>query len=137
MLKRSPKMIVRANLQSDDIIITADETLRTSLFEIIGNISDPTSPYHIDLEYIVTRLLDCMELALGQEYNPRNCPIIFDAWSCWNSTQPGQIQLEKCPDFVNMGFRAERLAKKVCTEEGEWWVHPDTNRLHKNKLYEF
>ena len=74
---------------------------------------------------------------LGQEYNPRNCPIIFDAWSCCNATQPGQIQLEKCPDFVNMGFRAERLAKKVCTEEGEWWVHPDTNRLHKNKLYEF
>ncbi len=27
-----------------------------------------------------------------------------------------------------MGFRAENFAEKLCTADGEWWVHPHTNR---------
>ena len=129
MSVKNPQIIIRANLDSPDIIISKEEPMQDSLSNILLKVSDPASPYHIDSEYILARLVDCMKHAIEQEYNPNHCPLMFDSWSCWNSTPPSSLQFEDCPNFENLGFRADRMAEKECTEEGEWWIHPDTNRL--------
>ena len=128
MSVKNPQMIVRPNLRSPDIIISAEESLKTTLSSLLKQITDPSSLYHIDSEYLLKRLMDCAKHALEQDYNSRNCPIIFDSWSCWTSTPPGTLHREHCPNFVKLGFRADRLAEKECTEDGEWWIHPVTNR---------
>ena len=83
-------------------------------------------------EFTILRLLDCINRALQQPYDPENCPFIFDSWSCFNSTSPGVTQTEQCPNFVNLGFNQARKAEKSCMEDGDWWVHPDSNKTWTN-----
>ncbi|XP_023322296.1 calcitonin gene-related peptide type 1 receptor [Eurytemora carolleeae] len=92
---------------------------------------DPTSPYHIQSEYLVGRLVDCME-RIDVASSAEGCTLTFDSWSCWNYTQPGETARSGCPGFDYMGFMAENFAEKLCTAEGEWWVHPHTNRSWSN-----
>ena len=67
-----------------------------------------------------------------KELKNENCPMVFDSWSCWNESQPGTIQEQPCPNFPHLGFSSNRPAFKVCTDEGHWWRHPDTNMTWSN-----
>ena len=122
-------MIIRTNLNSPDFVINHKDSLKTRLNNLIRLATDPTSKFFIDSEYILYRLVDCAKNSLHKENNPLFCPITFDSWSCWNATPPNSTQFTHCPNFVNLGFRPERLASKECREDGTWWVHPATNRL--------
>ena len=128
MMDEKPMIIMRINLDTPDILISHEDSLNTTLSNLIHMAQDSTSPYHIDHDYILIRLLNCISRGLHNEYIPTNCPLIFDSWSCWNSTPLNSVQFEQCPNFVNMGFKSDRLAEKLCTEDGTWWVHPDSNR---------
>ena len=121
-------MIVRTNLDAPDFVIGDEDNLQSSLNNLLHLATDPTSKFFIDNEYILYRLFDCAKLALQKEDNPNSCPIMFDSWSCWNSTEPSTTQYTQCPNFVNLGFLADRMATKECTASGSWWVHPATNR---------
>ena len=74
---------------------------------------------------------------------PPACPLVFDSWTCWNATLPGNtqvflakssaqkfslessvsseikvadvifLQTAACPNFVSLGFSAARQAEKV------------------------
>ena len=123
-----PRMIIRSNLLSPDLVINASDPLGASLNSLLTQSIDPSSFFFIESEYLLFRLHDCAERALHTPFQPGHCPIMFDSWSCWNSTPPGQVMYEKCPSFVNLGFRPERLAEKHCGKDGTWWKHPDTNR---------
>ena len=123
-----PYMIVRTNLESPDFVISDEDSLQSSLNNLLRLATDPTSKYFIENEYILYRLLDCAKQSIQEEYNPNYCPIIFDSWSCWNSTEPNSTEFTQCPNFVNLGFRPDLLAAKECTGDGTWWVHPETNR---------
>ena len=122
------RMIIRSNLRSPDLVINASDPLEASLNNLLAQITDPSSLYFIESKYLFFRLFDCAQRALQTSFQPGNCPLIFDSWSCWNSTPPGQDMHETCPSLVNLGFRPDRLAEKHCREDGTWWVHPDTNR---------
>ena len=89
------------------------------------------SPYFILYCYLY-RLLECMNRALQKPFEKGFCPFIFDSWSCFNATIPGQTQIEQCPEFINLGFNKARTAEKMCLETGEWWVHPETNKSWTN-----
>ena len=123
-----PRMIVRTNLASPDYVIEASDPLEESLSTLLNLSTDPSSLYLIDNKYILHRLLDCANRALQSRYQSDFCPVIFDSWSCWNSTPPDSVALEQCPHFLGLGFRPDRLAEKKCTVDGNWWVHPATNR---------
>ena len=56
------------------------------------------------------------------------CPFIFDSWSCYNRTPAGTFQLEPCPDKTHLNFDLDQMSSKLCTETGEWWRHPRSNR---------
>ena len=122
------KMIIRSNLEAPEIVIKENEPLEAILNSLLRRNTDPTSIFYIKSEYILFRLFDCAKRALQSSHEPGDCPIMFDSWSCWNSTPPELDQFEMCPNFVNLGFRSDRLAMKSCTEDGSWWVHPATNR---------
>ena len=122
------RMIIRSNLRSPDLVINASDPLEASLNNLLAQITDPSSLYFIESKYLFFRLFDCAQRALQTSFQPGNCPLIFDSWSCWNSTPPGQDMYETCPSLANLGFRPDRLAEKHCREDGTWWVHPDTNR---------
>ena len=130
-----PYMIVRTNLDSPDFVIHDDDPLQISLNKILRLATDQSSNHFIDNEYILYRLLDCAKIALKSPANHNTCPIIFDSWSCWNSTELNSTQVTQCPQFVNLGFLAERTATKQCTEDGTWWVHPVTNRFIQFSSY--
>ena len=121
-------MIMRLKMEMPDILIGPEDSLNTTLSNVLQMTQDQTSPYHIDLDYILIRLLDCMTRVIHSKDEPTNCPLIFDSWSCWNSTPANSVQREQCPNFVNLGFKSTRLADKFCTEDGTWWTHPDSNR---------
>ncbi len=59
------------------------------------------------------------------------CPMVFDDWLCWNRTKAGTIAKQKCPYFI-YDFDPELDAFKVCNENGEWFQHPDTNKIWSN-----
>ena len=128
MTTSTPRMIIRSNMFSPDLVINASDSLEASLNSLLTQNTDPTSLYFIDSKYLLFRLYDCAERALQTSFQPGNCPIIFDSWSCWNSTPPGQVMHEMCPSFDNLGFRPDRLAEKHCGENSTWWNHPGTNR---------
>ena len=121
-------MIIRSNLEAPEIVITENDPIEATLNSLLHRNTDSTSIFYIKSEYILFRLFDCAKRALQSPYNPDNCPIMFDSWSCWNSTPPGLTQVEMCPSFINLGFKSDRLAEKRCAEDGRWWVHPETNR---------
>ncbi|EFX69566.1 putative DH31 receptor [Daphnia pulex] len=59
------------------------------------------------------------------------CPPTFDGWSCWNATPAGRISVAPCPYFIT-GFDPQRMAHKICTEEGTWFRHPQSNLIWSN-----
>ncbi|KAL7630590.1 UNVERIFIED_CONTAM: hypothetical protein RMT77_019211 [Armadillidium vulgare] len=59
------------------------------------------------------------------------CPRLFDGWSCWNDTPAGEIAYVPCPYFI-VGFDVSRKAHKLCTSDGTWFRHPDTNKTWSN-----
>ena len=60
------------------------------------------------------------------------CPFIFDSWSCYNRTPPGTFQYEPCPDKPQLNFDVSRTSSKFCTPDGQWWLHPESNRTWSN-----
>ena len=35
---------------------------------------------------------------------------------------------EACPMFSELNYDIRKFSQKFCTEEGTWWIHPDSNR---------
>ncbi|XP_054288547.1 calcitonin gene-related peptide type 1 receptor isoform X2 [Macrosteles quadrilineatus] len=59
------------------------------------------------------------------------CPGVFDGWSCWPDTAAGHTAYTDCPEFIT-GFDPTRKAHKVCTGNGTWFKHPDSQKEWSN-----
>ncbi|XP_071447508.1 calcitonin gene-related peptide type 1 receptor-like, partial [Hetaerina americana] len=59
------------------------------------------------------------------------CPREFDGWTCINATPAGESANFSCPYFI-YGFDPNRLAYRVCTSDGTWFQHPDSNKTWSN-----
>ena len=59
------------------------------------------------------------------------CTRTFDGWGCWNDTPANSTAFIPCPTFMP-GFLPERMAFKVCLEDGTWFRHPLTNKTWSN-----
>ncbi|XP_077370167.1 calcitonin gene-related peptide type 1 receptor-like [Festucalex cinctus] len=55
------------------------------------------------------------------------CNMTWDGWLCWDQTEAGLVTEQSCPDYYK-DFDPYALASKVCTETGNWWRHPESNR---------
>ena len=124
-----PLLIIRTGSEAPDFIIDNKESLSTRTKDLLQLITDPKSSYYIEDDYLLSRLLDCMSLAFNTSTEANSCPMIFDAWSCWNTTPLNTTQYTSCPNFDKFGFSSDRFASKFCGEDGVWWIHPETNRF--------
>ena len=61
---RRPLMIVRANIFSPDYVIMSDDLLEESLSTILNLSTAGSSPYFIENDYLLQRLIDCGKLAM-------------------------------------------------------------------------
>ncbi|KAI4886194.1 hypothetical protein NFI96_024033 [Prochilodus magdalenae] len=58
------------------------------------------------------------------------CNRTWDGWLCWGDTPPGTA-VQNCPDYFN-DFDPSEEVTKVCNPDGQWFRHPDSNRLWSN-----
>ncbi|XP_071746259.1 diuretic hormone receptor isoform X2 [Lepeophtheirus salmonis] len=49
------------------------------------------------------------------------CPIVFDGWSCINTTLPGSNILFPCPNFEHLNFQPKNFASRQCNWDGKWY----------------
>uniref|UniRef100_A0A8C6SFX0 Calcitonin receptor-like a n=1 Tax=Neogobius melanostomus TaxID=47308 RepID=A0A8C6SFX0_9GOBI len=59
------------------------------------------------------------------------CNTTWDGWVCWDVTKAGVTAEQNCPDHYG-NFDSNALASKTCSESGEWWSHPEGNRIWTN-----
>ena len=125
-------MIIRSNLNTPDFEIMEDtiEDFNKEFLSFLKLVSDRQSEYYMKEDDIFNKLIYCAKRVMNQSLE--GCPVIFDSWSCFNSTPSGSIQTEPCPEFSNFKFSSARLAYKYCDNSGSWWVHPATNRTWSN-----
>ncbi|XP_022532698.1 calcitonin gene-related peptide type 1 receptor [Astyanax mexicanus] len=58
------------------------------------------------------------------------CNRTWDGWLCWGDSSPGTA-VQNCPNYFQDFDPAEKVTK-VCNPDGQWFRHPDSNRLWSN-----
>ncbi|XP_052741366.1 calcitonin receptor [Bicyclus anynana] len=81
----------------------------------------------------IAREREACERALNGSAPPpgAHCAGTYDTWQCWPHTPANSTAYARCPDFVP-GFAPELTAHKICTENGTWWIHPESGKPWSN-----
>ncbi|KAJ0070566.1 hypothetical protein NL108_016155, partial [Boleophthalmus pectinirostris] len=59
------------------------------------------------------------------------CNRTWDGWLCWDDTKAGVIAEQHCPDYFQ-DFDPSEMVTKICTDSGQWFLHPESNRTWTN-----
>ncbi|CAB1443087.1 unnamed protein product [Pleuronectes platessa] len=59
------------------------------------------------------------------------CSRNWDGWLCWDDTPAGTYASQSCPNYFTDLDPAETVIK-FCREDGQWFHHPETNRIWTN-----
>ncbi|XP_072305651.1 calcitonin gene-related peptide type 1 receptor [Eucyclogobius newberryi] len=59
-----------------------------------------------------------------------HCNRTWDGWLCWADTAPGTV-MQMCPEYFHDFDPGEKVTK-VCNPDGEWFHHPESNRVWTN-----
>nr|XP_057940606.1 calcitonin gene-related peptide type 1 receptor [Doryrhamphus excisus] len=58
------------------------------------------------------------------------CNRTWDGWLCWGDSAPGTA-IQMCPEYFHDFDPAEKVTK-VCNPNGQWFHHPESNRVWSN-----
>ncbi|KAJ8258186.1 hypothetical protein GJAV_G00194140 [Gymnothorax javanicus] len=58
------------------------------------------------------------------------CNRTWDGWLCWEDSSPGTA-VQLCPDYFH-DFDPSEKVTKVCGPDGQWFRHPESDRLWSN-----
>ncbi|XP_020491646.1 calcitonin gene-related peptide type 1 receptor isoform X1 [Labrus bergylta] len=58
------------------------------------------------------------------------CNRTWDGWLCWGDTAPGMV-MQMCPEYF-LDFDPAEKVTKVCNSDGQWFHHPESNRVWTN-----
>ncbi|KAM9351116.1 calcitonin gene-related peptide type 1 receptor [Symphorus nematophorus] len=58
------------------------------------------------------------------------CNRTWDGWLCWGDSAPGTV-MQMCPEYFTDFDPAEKVTK-VCNPDGQWFHHPESNRVWTN-----
>ncbi|XP_023860814.1 calcitonin gene-related peptide type 1 receptor-like [Salvelinus namaycush] len=58
------------------------------------------------------------------------CNRTWDGWLCWDDSAPGTA-MQLCPVYFQ-DFDPSEKATKVCNSDGQWFRHPESNRIWSN-----
>ncbi|KAK2851059.1 hypothetical protein Q5P01_007335 [Channa striata] len=59
-----------------------------------------------------------------------HCNRTWDGWLCWGDSLPGTV-VQTCPEYFQDFDPAEKVTK-VCNPDGQWFRHPESNRVWTN-----
>ncbi|XP_061592799.1 calcitonin gene-related peptide type 1 receptor-like [Cololabis saira] len=58
------------------------------------------------------------------------CNRTWDGWMCWGDSPPGTA-IQMCPSYY-VDFDPAEKVTKVCNPDGQWFHHPESNRVWSN-----
>ncbi|XP_041859190.1 calcitonin gene-related peptide type 1 receptor-like isoform X1 [Melanotaenia boesemani] len=58
------------------------------------------------------------------------CNRTWDGWMCWGDSAPGTA-MQMCPTYFHDFDPGEKVTK-VCNPDGQWFHHPESNRVWSN-----
>ncbi|XP_023806243.1 calcitonin gene-related peptide type 1 receptor [Oryzias latipes] len=97
----------------------------------------PTNVYHdigVTRNKIVTAQFECYQKIMKENTHSRQeamCNRTWDGWLCWDDTAAGVTSEQHCPDYFQ-DFDPSEMVTKICTENGHWFLHPESNRTWTN-----
>uniref|UniRef100_A0AAQ4R3U0 Calcitonin gene-related peptide type 1 receptor n=1 Tax=Gasterosteus aculeatus aculeatus TaxID=481459 RepID=A0AAQ4R3U0_GASAC len=97
----------------------------------------PTNVYHdigTTRNKIVTAQFECYQKIMKDDIEDRQEPMCnrtWDGWLCWDDTTAGVNSEQNCPDYFQ-DFDPSEMVMKICTESGQWFLHPESNRTWTN-----
>uniref|UniRef100_A0A8C6S9H4 Calcitonin gene-related peptide type 1 receptor n=1 Tax=Neogobius melanostomus TaxID=47308 RepID=A0A8C6S9H4_9GOBI len=97
----------------------------------------PTNVYHemgVTRNTIVTAQFECYQKIMKDSAGDRQelmCNQTWDGWLCWDHTRAGEISEQHCPDYFQ-DFDPSEMVTKICTDSGQWFLHPHSNRTWSN-----
>ncbi|TRY53621.1 hypothetical protein DNTS_002210 [Danionella cerebrum] len=112
----------------DDVVIAA---MMSS--EEVTDIPASPSDVSVTREQILSAQFECY---LKIMYDPPRidagpyCNRTWDGWLCWGDSAPGTA-VQHCPAYF-LDFDPSEKVTKVCDDEGQWFRHPESNRLWSN-----
>ena len=81
---------------------------------ILGETVKNSSKYFIKSPYLLKRLHECVsKISATERFAGPHCPLIFDSWSCFDPTLPGDTANANCPDIEVLGFQTNNLAEEL------------------------
>uniref|UniRef100_A0A8C1WAL0 Calcitonin gene-related peptide type 1 receptor n=1 Tax=Cyprinus carpio TaxID=7962 RepID=A0A8C1WAL0_CYPCA len=93
----------------------------------------PQNVYHdigVTRNKIVTAQFECYQKIMKDNPGPV-CNRTWDGWLCWDDTEAGVTSEQHCPDYFQ-DFDPTEMVTKICTESGQWFLHPESNRTWTN-----
>uniref|UniRef100_A0A9J8B2R9 Calcitonin receptor n=1 Tax=Cyprinus carpio carpio TaxID=630221 RepID=A0A9J8B2R9_CYPCA len=94
-------------------------------------------PESLDLKVTREQILSAQfECYLKIMYEPPRsdpgpyCNRTWDGWLCWGDSAPGTA-VQLCPAYFQ-DFDPTEKVTKVCDSDGQWFRHPESNRLWSN-----
>ncbi|XP_052349028.1 calcitonin gene-related peptide type 1 receptor-like [Oncorhynchus keta] len=83
---------------------------------------------------IVTAQFECYQKIMKDNDHNKIGPVCnrtWDGWLCWDDTEAGFTSEQHCPDYFQ-DFDPSEMVTKICSENGHWFLHPDSNRTWTN-----
>uniref|UniRef100_A0A8C9RNU8 Calcitonin gene-related peptide type 1 receptor n=1 Tax=Scleropages formosus TaxID=113540 RepID=A0A8C9RNU8_SCLFO len=97
----------------------------------------PQNVYHdigVTRNKIVTAQFECYQKIMkdtDQKRKGLTCNRTWDGWLCWEDTKAGVTAEQHCPDYFQ-DFDPNEKVTKICTTNGHWFLHPESNRTWTN-----
>ncbi|XP_029492420.1 calcitonin gene-related peptide type 1 receptor isoform X2 [Oncorhynchus nerka] len=97
----------------------------------------PVNVYHdtdVTRKKIVTAQFECYQKIMKDNDHNKIGPVCnrtWDGWLCWDDTEAGFTSEQYCPDYFQ-DFDPSELVTKICSDNGHWFLHPESNRTWTN-----
>ncbi|XP_043088515.1 calcitonin gene-related peptide type 1 receptor [Puntigrus tetrazona] len=101
--------------------------------EQVSDIPESSADLSVTRKQILSAQFECY---LKIIYDPPRadpgpyCNRTWDGWLCWEDSAPGTA-VQLCPSYFQDFDPAEKVTK-VCDSDGQWFHHPESNRLWTN-----
>ncbi|KAH3715094.1 calcitonin gene-related peptide type 1 receptor-like isoform X2 [Dreissena polymorpha] len=59
------------------------------------------------------------------------CNATWDRMQCWGYVKAGETAIQPCPTYIRLS-NPLAYSRKVCNSDGEWFRHPETNKVWTN-----
>eukprot|EP00063_Salmo_salar_P033003 XP_014007838.1 PREDICTED: calcitonin gene-related peptide type 1 receptor-like [Salmo salar] len=114
-----------------DIFVVASPEVNETQEHVVVNVYHDTD---VTRKKIVTAQFECYQKIMKDNDHNKIGPVCnrtWDGWLCWDDTEAGFTSEQHCPDYFQ-DFDPSEKATKVCNLDGQWFRHPESNRIWSN-----